>query len=91
MRLKGWLLISGCFGCTTLRTREVGDATENGGQKCGLFATRRLQRPNAIGLIEVDRVEHDVLYLRGVDDGYIKPPHIDKPMLSRRSSAISQR
>ena len=63
-----------------------------GGQKCGLFATRTPQRPNAIGLslVEVDRVEHDVLYLRGADliDSTpvldIKPflPHIDKPRTS---------
>ena len=56
------------------------------------FATRTPQRPNAIGLslVEVDRVEHDVLYLRGADliDGTpildIKPflPHIDKPRTS---------
>ena len=61
-----------------------------GGQKCGLFATRTPQRPNAIGLslVEVDRVEHDVLHLRGADliDGTpvldVKPflPHIDKPL-----------
>ncbi len=60
-----------------------------GGQKCGLFATRTPQRPNAIGLslVEVERVEHDVLHLRGADliDGTpvldVKPflPHIDKP------------
>ena len=63
-----------------------------GGQKCGLFATRTPQRPNAIGLslVEVDRVEHDVLHLRGADlvDGTpvldVKPflPHIDKPQTS---------
>ena len=56
------------------------------------FATRTPQRPNAIGLslVEVDRVKHDVLYLRGADliDGTpildIKPflPHIDKPRTS---------
>ena len=60
-----------------------------GGQKHGLFATRTPQRPNAIGLslVEVERVEHDVLHLRGADliDGTpvldVKPflPHIDKP------------
>ena len=63
-----------------------------GGQKCGIFATRTPQRPNAIGLslIEVDRVEHDVLHLRGADlvDGTpvldVKPflPHIDRPRLT---------
>ena len=56
------------------------------------FATRTPQRPNAIGLslIEVDRVEHDVLHLRGADlvDGTpvldVKPflPHIDRPRLT---------
>ena len=61
-----------------------------GGQKCGLFATRSPQRPNAIGLslVEVDRVEHNILHLRGADliDGTpvldVKPflPHIDKPL-----------
>ena len=67
-----------------------------GGQRCGLFATRTPQRPNAIGLslIEVDRVEHDVLHLRGADliDGTpvldVKPflPHVDKPLDSSDNS-----
>lgn len=62
------------------------------GMKCGLFSTRTPQRPNAIGLslVELERVAHDVLYLRGADliDGTpvldVKPylPHIDKPLVT---------
>ena len=65
---------------------------KSGGIKCGLFSTRTPQRPNAIGLslVELERVEHDVLYLRGADliDGTpildVKPylPHIDKPLVT---------
>ncbi len=71
-----------------------------GGQKCGLFATRTPQRPNAIGLslIEIDRVEHDVLHLRGADlvDGTpvldVKPflPHIDSPRLTTSELEVDE-
>ena len=70
-----------------------------GGQKCGLFATRTPQRPNAIGLslVEVDRVEHDVLHLRGADliDGTpvldVKPflPHIASSDGNRGISSVA--
>eukprot|EP01135_Chromosphaera_perkinsii_P002789 Nk52_evm157s226 gene=Nk52_evmTU157s226 len=39
------------------------------GQKVGLFATRSPHRPNAIGqtLCAIERVENDVLYVKGID------------------------
>lgn len=40
-----------------------------GGETMGLFATRSPHRPNPIGLslVEIEKIENDILYVRGVD------------------------
>lgn len=64
----------------------------------GLFATRAPKRPNPIGLsvVQLDRIEEGILYIRNVDilDGTplldIKPyvPHFDAPVTEIRTGWV---